>query len=1053
MIRFFMGHPTAANLLMLFFIVLGISAIPQLKRETFPDFKAEEVEILIRYPGASAQEVEEALCQRIEEALDGLNFVEEIRSEAQEGLARVVVKMQEKGRFDSFLDDIKNEVEAIDTFPESAELPRIQALNKTDHVASLALTGSENPIELKAYAESLKEELLQLKEISQVEILGFSDSHLRIELQQEILQRHRLDLAEVAQRIRQQSFDLPLGTLETNDKDILIRFQEQRRRPKELENLVLYATPEGAEIRLGELAKIRYSFEKEEIKIRFNGKRCALLKVTKTKGEDTIRVGNALKAFVDTQRKILPFGVELKLTQDVFSMVQDRLDLLIQNGWQGFILVALTLWLFFNRYFAFWVVMGLPASFLGAFFFMPFLGQSINMLTMVGFLIALGLLMDDSIVIAENIATHFSLRKTPLEAARDGTEEVFVGVLSSYLTTVCMFGPLIFLQGDIGKVLRVMPVVLILTLTVSLVEAFLILPNHLSHSLKAESSPNLLRRFFDALIHRVQKQVGHFARLIIRWRYLFIGTIFGLFLTAIGLLAGGIVKFSAFPPLEGNTLEVRILLPQGTPLSRTEAIVDKLEKALKDVEGLFPHPEPLVLHTLVEFNKNVDAFENGPHLATLSADFLASEKRTVRLDDILKAWKTQVGALPDVVSLNFIEPTLGPQGRAIEIRLQGDSLDTLKSASLELQQWLQQYQGILFLSDDLRPGKPEIRYRLREGALMLGVSGDQIAQQLRTAFYGATLTEIQQEKDSYKLDIRLSLSDKDSLADLEDFRIRTSQGEQIPLDTLTTKEYERGYARIQRINRQKTVVVLGDVDPRILNVAEMMKETQQHYFPQLRKKYPTLSLHLEGEMRKGEETAQSARKCFLFGVIGIFMILSFQFRSYLEPFVVLTAIPLSLIGVIGGHYLMGLNMTMPSMVGFISLSGVVVNDSLLLVIFLKSHAQQGESVYVASALASEERFRAVLLTSLTTIAGLVPLLFETSIQAQVLIPLAASLVFGLSASTLLVLFVVPALYSIFEDWGLTASLKQRDKEYHTGDTEETLHAGSLQIPPSNKNQY
>jgi len=589
-----------------------------------------------------------------------------------------------------------------------------------------------------------------------------------------------------------------------------------------------------------------------------------------------------------------------------------------------------------------------------------------------------------------------------------------------------MFGPLAFLEGDIGKVLKVMPVVLIITLIISLFEAFFILPHHIAHSLahSQKAKPNALRRGFENLIEWLRLQLlGRIVKGMVNWRYLFIGLIIAALVGSVGMLASGRIKFSAFPDIDGDILEARILLPQGTPLAQTEAKVEHIMAALNRVNAeltpLQPKGQALVKNVQTQFSQNKDASETGPHVATITVDLLTAEERHGQLDDIIQRWREEVGDLPDILSINFKEPSIGPAGLAIEVRLQGTDLTQLKTASIALQNWLNRYQGVFNLSDDLRPGKPEVRLSLREGALALGLDATTIANQLRSAYYGYTASEIQVGPESYEIDVRLDRLDRDSLADLDYFTLTTQDGQQVPLSAVATIEMARGYARIQRINNQRTVTIQGDVDRRVLNVNELISQTQKRFLPDFQERYPTISISFEGSSKEGAKTGMSVRNGFLFGLIGVFILLSFQFRSYIEPLAVITAIPLSFIGVIWGHWLMGLDITMPSVVGFVSLAGIVVNDSIILITFLKMRVKEGFSIHDAACTASQERFRAVLLTSMTTIAGLIPLLSETSLQAQILIPLVTSLVFGLLASTLLVLLVVPALYTILEDFGFT----------------------------------
>ena len=1027
MISYFASHPTAANLLLLMLIIIGLLAMPTLKRETFPDFAAQEVEVRVVYPAASAEDVEEAICQRIEDATDGISNVEEIRCESREGIGVAVIKMIEGSDMSRFLDDVKTEVEAIDNFPEQSELPVIQQLGRTDQVVSVAITGPMSVSHLKAYAEEIKDRIQELEHVSQVDIEGFSDHQLRIQIPALVIRQFGLSMTDIADKISRQNINISAGGIETKQRDILVRFDDERKTSRELEDLIIISGDTGAEIRLGDIATITDQFELDEDKILFNGSRAALLKITKTKQQDTIDVVNSVKGFVEQEQLRAPANVNFILTQDVASIVQDRLQMLLKNGWQGLILVFLTLWLFFQIRFSFWVVLGLPVSFLGGLAMMAMLGYSINMITMVALLIALGLLMDDAIVISENIATHLHKGKKALQAAIDGTKQVMPGVISSFLTTVAVFGPLAFIEGDIGKVLKVLPVALILVMAVSLIEAFFILPQHLAHALHhhEHDESNEFRKKFDGFIEHLRHEyLGKAIDMVIHWRYLFLGIVVGVFLLSIGMIASGKLKFQAFPDIEGDVIEARILLPQGTPLWRMEAIVEKITNALSRVNEKYTLDQPaqrsLVVNTSVSFNKNIDASESGPHVATVVADLLTAEMRVGTIDNIINDWRIEVGEIPDVLSINYKEPVIGPAGLPIDMRLSGADMDTLKAASLELQAWLGRYKGVQDLSDDLRPGKPEIRLRLREGVLALGLDASSIANQLRGGFYGSTTSEIQVGQESYEIDVRLSDFDQDNLNDLEDFRIVTPDGKLVPLSVVANIDYARGYARINRIDGKRTITVQGDVDTQFANAISIVNHTKANFFPDLKLRYPAINISIEGQADSGETTAASIRRGFLIGLIGVFILLSFQFRSYIEPIVVMVAIPMAMIGVVWGHLIMGLDLSMPSMMGFVSLSGIVVNDSILLVEFLKLRTREGHDVIEAAKMASRERFRAILLTSVTTIAGLTPLLFEKSTQAQVLIPLITSIVFGLLVTTLLVLLVVPALFSILDEFGLTS---------------------------------
>ena len=1032
MIRYFAAHPTAANLLMVLFVVLGITALPDIRRETLPDFSVPEVEIRIIYPGAAARDVEEAICLPVEEAMDGVNDVEEIRCDAREGAATAVVRMTEGADIDRFVAEVRTETEAIDTLPERAEAPVIRQLGRTDDVISVTVNGPMDAASLKAYAESLKARLRALDEVSLVRIQGFSDHQIRVHVPALLLRQYGVSLAELADTIARQSVNLPIGTIETREQDILLRFDDERRAVRELEDLVVLASEGGGSIRLGDIATVSDRFEHEEDRIVLDGVRAARLDVRKAKEQDVIRVAEAVKRFVAEERRRAAPGVTLVLTRDAASVVSDRLRMLMRNGVQGLVLVFVTMWLFFRLRLSFWVVAGLPVSFLGGLYLMGLFGHSINMITMVALLISIGLLMDDAIVISENVASHLRRGRRALDAAIEGTREVLPGVAASFVTTCAVFGPLAFISGDIGRVLKVLPVVLILVLAVSLVEAFLILPHHLVHSLGGGArASSRFRAAFDRGVERLRNDVaGRLVDGAVRWRYPFLGAVVALFLFSVAMLASGRIGFQAFPDIEGDVIEARLLLPQGTPLRRTESIVNSVVAGLERVnDRLSPGDEDadrLVRSVSVRYSHNLEASESGPHVATITADLLSAERRSAPLDYILARWREETGAFPDVLSLNFTDPQLGPAGHAIDFRLHGADLEALEGAAHELVAWLERYEGVESMMSDLRPGKPERRIRLRPDALSLGVDAATVANQLRAAFFGTTAYEVQVGVEALEVDVRLAHADRDGFEDLENFRVTLPDGALVPLRALATVETGRGYSRIHRIDRRRTVTVRGDVDPRVANAIAIVSDTERRFLPGLMERYPAVSVSVEGQATEAGETGASIRNAFLFGILGIFLLLCFQFRSYFEPLVVMCVIPAALIGVVWGHFLMGLDLSMPSVMGAVSLSGIVVNDSILLVAFLKRRVAEGAPVLEAARRASRDRFRAVLLTSLTTIAGLTPLLFETSLQAQILVPLVTSIVFGLLATTLLVLFVVPVLYSILDDLGLATARSDGD---------------------------
>lgn len=1051
MLRYLAAHPTAANLIMLMLMVLGLMALPNIKRETFPDSRPVKVETKVIWPGASPVDVEESLCQRLEDAVQGIAFVKETQCEALEGYGRLIVEMDDDGDENRFINDIKTEVDAIDDFPDATERPVVSQQNRFDRVISIAVTADTFQTHLKSYAEDLKRRVQRLDGVAQVKMQGFSERQLRVELSVPLMRQYNLSLSDIATKIERQNIKMPLGQLETTDKTLLLRYDEQRTSAQELMLLVVASNQQGAEIRLGDIATVKDQFELDEEKIYFDGQPATILQISKSKADDALVVLDEIKAFLAAEEERKPAGVSLTLTQDRTSIVTDRLNMLVENGWQGFILVAITLALFFRIRFAFWVAMGLPVSFLGTLYVMSLFGISVNMITMVALLMAIGILMDDAIVIAESIAAYVHRRrskpdgsdieyedgldKSVIDGTMEGLNKVAVGVISSFLTTVSVFIGLAFIEGEIGKVLKFIPIVLLVTLAVSLIEAFFVLPGHLLHSLKEHPDDNNtgILKGFSAFQDKFNDRFERFrettlvnaVEFLVSWRYAFVGGVIALLFITFALPAGGLLRFSPFPDLDGDLIEARVLLPQGTPLKETEAVVARIvnqaEKMNRELTPEQPGQQPLVEHITVQYNYNPDAFEQGAHIATVKLDLLSAEERTTNVNEFTSLWREGVGEVPGVIALQFKQPTIGPAGRAIEVRLRHEDLDVLSKASWQLQSYLSHFDGVNDLMDDLRPGKEEINVRIRPGANSYGVDSFTIASQLRSAFQGSTADEVQVGYETLEVDVRLSKIDRSLLTRFDNFPIVLPDGSQIPLATVAEITYERNYARVNRYEGLRTITVFGDVDTQITNAAAILAEAQSEYFDQLEADFPGLTVALEGQSANSAETAKSMLRAFIVGLFAVYIILSFQFKSYIEPVMVMLVIPLALIGVFWSHLLMGYELTMPSMVGFISLAGIVVNDSILLVQYVKWHVEEGYDVHHAAVMASKERFRAVFLTSITTMAGLLPLMFETSLQAQILIPLVLSIVGGVFATTLLVLFVIPCLYCIMDDQGWIGS--------------------------------
>src|SRR5690554_3290014 len=1009
MIRWFAGHPTAGNLLLILILAVGLFAAPNLTRETFPDYLPPEVSITMEYRGATAADVEEAICQRLGEALQRVDYMKEVSCTARDNQAQTIASMEPRGDMGRFLDDIRTEIEALTDLPEEAEDPVIRELYRTSLVAAIAVYGPMSFSHLEAYTSQLEDRLFAMDGVADVIPVGLSQRQWHIEVSRDLLRQYGLGVRDIARAI--------------NSQNLQLRFVDEGRALQALAELPVIGGAAGAVVTLGDIATITEAHEREEERVDFSGQRAIVLEIHKNRHDDALRVMDSLEAFIDEEKARRGGNVELEITQNMTSIVKDRLQMLVGNGITGLVLVGLVMALFFRPRLAFWALFGLPAAFAGAFVVMALTGLSLNMITLVALLMAIGIVMDDSVVITDNIAQWHADGNSPLEAAAKGTQEILPGVLSSFLTTVSVFIPLAFLAGELGAVLEVLPVVLIAALAASLIEAFWILPHHLKSGLgkRREKAPSRFRSAFDNGFENVREKVGQLADRAIRFRYGVLAAMLLTLLGSVGLMAGGHVRMEAMPEIDGDVLEARVLMPQGTPLHQTRAITERITSAMLRLNEEYtpdqPDQQALVQNIQTRFNQHASAGEKGAHVATVMADLLTAELRTVDLATLTDRWYEEIGDIPGLIALNIQEPGFGPAGIPIEVRLQGTDLNELKAAARYLSDEVALYNGTFNVLDDLRPGKPQRTLSLNDRALSLGLTASDVASQIRTGLLGDIVDTVQIGDQHIEILVRQTSAERNTRQFLEDTVITTGKGQMVPLREVADITEERQWAQVTRIDGLRTVTVSADVNGRTTNADAIVADLQSQVFPKLQEQWPEITLQVEGQTARSRETGQSIARGLLIGLLGIFLILSFQFRSYLEPVIVMLAIPVAFMGAVWGHLIMGYNLSMPSLIGAASLAGIVVNNAILLVQFIKSYREQGMSAQEAAGAASRARFRAILITTSTTVAGMLPLLAETSTQAMAVIPLVISVVFGLLVSTVLILVALPALYAILEDLG------------------------------------
>ncbi|MGD9917410.1 MAG: efflux RND transporter permease subunit [Paenirhodobacter sp.] len=1034
MIRLFAGHRTAANILMLALLGLGLLALPSLQRDTFPATPPSDVSVRIAYPGAASAEVERGICTLADPLLMKVENLAKLTCLARENAAQITAEIIEGADMARFYADIKDTVDGITSFPDRAEQPVTQIVEREASVASIAVTGPEDPAVLYAYAQGLADRLRADPAISLVTVNGFSDREIAIEFDQAALERFGLDMTAIGTALARYSLDVPGGSIEGPSGEMAIRFLGEKRTPRELAQIPVAGSVAGGEVLLGDVATIRAGFDDPAQASYFGAERAAIIAVSKTASQDALKVKAALDRDIAQAQAEAPGNIKLSIAADSTQNIRDRLRIIGLNGVQGLVLVLVAMWLFFGLRLSFWVAMGLPVSFLGAIFAMQLLGYTINMMTMVALLVATGLLMDDAIVISENIVRRRQAGESARQAAVNGVKQVGGGVFASFLTTVMVIGPLSFLTGNIGALLKYIPIVLLITLTVSLIEAFLILPAHMRHSLDRDLSPGPVARVVNGAFDRFRDGViVPLADLALRFRYLTLGLAIFLVAISVAPFTGGFIKYQSFPTLESDTVEARLLLPDGAPLALTEARVAKVVKALTALDAELtpgqPGGQPLVQSYTVTYGVNADSPTTGANMATVSAALLPAGVRTTAVGTILDRWKQLVGRMPDMAAFRITDKERGAGGKPIDLLVTGPDLTDLATTARELRKFFSGFAGVRDVTFDLQPGKPELVVEMRPAqANLLGVTPQALATELRAAFRGDAAVSFSDAHGQIDVVARLAATDRRAIGDVLALRVPATSGAQVPLAAVATVTVTRGFNTITHVDGQRAVSVQGSIDAAIANSRELMAAMRADYLPGLAAKHPEIKVRVIGEEADTATTGASLARYMGAGIAGVYLLLAFYMQSFLRPVAVLAAVPLSLVGVMWGHLALGLQISLPSLVGLATLAGVVVNNSILLDDFIGTRRAAGAGMIEAGREAVRDRFRAIFLTSLTTVVGLGPLLFEQSTQAQFLRPIVASLAFGLTAATLLSLFVTPAILAILDDLGLRLTRPEDDEE-------------------------
>lgn len=1048
-IAWFARNPVAANLLMLLMIAIGLAAIPSVPQKPFPDIKIDVVSTSVVYLGAAPDEVEQGVCIRIEEEISSIDVVEKINTVAAEGACNVNAELISGADPNAALQDIRNRVDAITTFPDETEKPIISVVSNARPVLDVAISGPTDPRSLQAVGQRVRDELAALPDVTLVQLAIVEPFEISIEVSEDSLRRFGLTFDEVVRAVRSSSLDLPGGSIKTDGGEILLRTKGQAYRGVEFEDIVVVKRRDGTRVTLGEIATVVDGFEDLDVAGTFDGQPAVIAQVFRVGKQDVITVSNQVAEYVEQAQARMPEGITLTVWQDDSDNLRARLETLTRNGLSGFLLVLVVLALFLRPTLAFWVILAVPVSFLGAIAMFVPLELSIDVISSFAFIVVLGILVDDAIVTGESVHTYQRRGGDPLRGAIEGTQAVAVPVTFGVLTTVAAFGPMLFVEGFMGQVWRVMASVVIACLLFSLVESKLILPAHLAHGAGAERKPRspLLRRaaalqkwFGESLERFAAERYLPALKLAIGWRYATLATATALLLVAVGVVAGGRMNFSFFPPLQADYLAARLTMPAGTPVATTAAAIQHIADASDELRRRLdpeyaPEGESLVLHVLTGVgvqpflerspgpggSRGGDSGGSRAHVGEVVLELLPSEQRNITTREIGNQWREIVGTIPDAVELVYASE-LFSAGDAINIQLEGADVGELAEAAARLKTELANYPGVMDIGDSFRAGKQEIELAIKPSAEPLGLTLRDLGAQVRQAFYGEEAQRIQRGRDDVRVMVRYPREERRSLADLENARIRTPGGAAVPFTTVAVAELGRGYSSIRRTDRKRVVSVTADVDRKITTANVILADVLERKLPVILADYPSVNFGLEGEQREQRRAFSGLGRGYVIALFLIYALLAIPLRSYVHPLIIMSVIPFGMAGAIFGHILVGLlktgavmGLSFMSVVGMVALSGVVVNDSLVLVHFINSRRGEGAPLEEAVLGAGVARFRAILLTTLTTFVGLTPLILERSVQAQFLIPMAVSLAYGVAFATFVTLMVVPCAYFIQED--------------------------------------
>jgi multidrug efflux pump subunit AcrB len=1060
-ITWFTKNPVAANLLMFVLIVGGIMSLLTVHQEQFPNADVNMVTVSVPYLGAAPEEVEQGVCIRIEEALRGTDGIEKIQSSASEGVCMVMALLFEDADQIDVLNEIKSQVDGINTFPKETEKPIVSKVTITSGVLQIAIFGDTDERTLKELGKEIRDDVAAIDGISTVTLHFVRPYEISIEVSEDTLRRYGLTLEQVSRVIRNTSLDMPGGTLKTEGGDILLRAKGQAYWGEEFENIVVLTRNDGTKVFLSEIADIRDTFEEGDLTARFNGSPAAIIKVERVGKEDAVKMAADIKHYLAAKQKSLPPGLNLRIWQDEAEDLKARLDSLNSMALGGLLLVVTVLALFLKFRLAMWVAAGIPIALLGTVAVFPYVDISMSSMTVMAFILVLGILVDDAIVVGERVYGHEQMGKPPIQAAIDGTWEVSIPVIFGVLTTMAAFLPLLLATGRLSSFFSVVGWVVVIALVFSIVESQWILPAHLAHRKQTEPT----QRFAMAW-NRIQGRLaGWLERLATDFylplltkavdnRYITGSIGLGVLILALALTASGRVVFTFFPAIEGDQVFATLEMPEGVSVDVTaraaEQVADAAEGIRDDLRQM-TGAETVIRNIFTTVGQQADRGSGPPrragpgrsHFAEVVLELVPREQRNNLSSKVVaQMWREKAGTIPDAVKLSFSSDEFSA-GEPINYELSARDVDVIRSAAADLRAELGRYQGVFDIADSFRAGKQEIKLSLLPEGRTLGLTLSDLASQVRSAFYGNEAQRIQRGQDDVRVMVRYPEAERSSIGNLEDMYIRTPQGTEVPFYSVARFELGRGYSTIQRVDGRRVINVIADLNRAELSPEEVNASIQAQVLPKIRAKYPDLKIRLAGEQEERAKSFSGLFQAALLSLIVIYALLAVPLRSYLQPLVIMSVIPFGAVGAIVGHWIMGYQLTFFSALGIVALSGVVVNASLVLVDYINRRRREGMELSEAVLSAGVVRFRPILLTSVTTFVGLIPLMASPSPATHFFIPMAISLAYGVLFATFITLFLVPSLYQMTEDffgWNPVAQGQVDPDEMHK------LHPKNMRSP-------